>query len=473
MGRRGGSIKAAARRAPLAALAVLAIAAPNAVAKPGVLDRGFGDGGRAATALDLGSSWEDATIKMAIADASIVVSSERQLIRYLPSGQLDRGFGDNGILTLEQVEGLSFDLGDVAVDSEGRIVAFGTAVDQSKTFHLPGYIGATVNPTWAVVLRFDAAGRLDPSFGAGGIVRTDFGLPMGQAEGGAKPPLIQTVAGTVDSQDRPMLVAAQFEHIPTEGHSYLGWVSRIVARLTSSGQPDPGFGTGGGVTVLPSSGYEGLIAADAGEPLLLWSGAQAQPRPLSWVTRLRLDGQPDSAYRSGGISGGGGDVALDRFGRLLILERPDGKAARVLRLRPDGNLDPGFGRGGRATVALPARGSAVSSIDVDGRGRAVIVGASSRPRAGAQPKATALIIAARLRASGKVDPAFGNDGWAKTGFGRRTNVAGVQEVVSVNRWQVVGPQAALDSRGRLVVADTARSPQLQPGGIVLVRYRMN
>jgi hypothetical protein len=84
-----------------------------------------------------------------------------------------------------------------------------------------------------------------------------------------------------------------------------------------------------------------------------------------------------------------------------------------------------------------------------------------------------LIIAARLQASGKVDPAFGNDGWATTGFGRRTNVAGVREVVSVNRWKVAGPQAALDSRGRLVVADTARSPQLQPGGIVLARYRMN
>jgi uncharacterized delta-60 repeat protein len=457
------------------ALAVLAIATSSAVAKPGVLDPTFGEAGRAATALDLGSSWKDATIEMATGpDSSIAVSSKRQIVRYLPDGQLDRGFGDGGILTLEQVEGLSFEIGDVAVDSAGRVVVFGTAVDPSKTFRIPGYIGAIVHPTWAAVLRFDVAGRPDPSFGEGGIVRTDLGLPMNRAEDGATPPLIRAVAGIVDSQDRPMLVAAQFELIPTEGHSGLGWVSRIVARLTSGGQPDPGFGTEGGVTVLPSSGYEGLVAAGAGEPLLLWSGAQAQPRPLSWVACLRLNGQPESAYgRDGvrGVSGGGGDVALDRFGRLLILERPGGRTTRVLRLRSGGELDLAFGRGGRATVALPARGSAVGSIDVDARGRAVIVGTSS-VRAGAQPKAAAL-IATRLRTSGKVDPAFGNGGWTRTGFGQRTKVAGVHEVIGVGRWRIVGPQTALDSRGRLVVVAVAHSPQLRPGGIVLARYRMN
>lgn len=273
-----------------------------------------------------------------------------------------------------------------------------------------------------------------------------------------------------------MLVAAQFENIPDESHGHLGWVNRIVARLTPSGQPDLGFGGGKGVTVLPSSGYDGLAAAPGDEPLLLWGGVQGQPRPRGWVARLRTDGQPESGYGSAGVrtvSGGGGDAALDQFGRLLILERPDGKAARVLRLRPDGALDSSFGRGGRATVALPIAGSAVSSIAVDDRGRAVLVGASSHARAGTPPKSARSIIATRLRSSGRMDPEFGSDGWARTGFGQRTKLAAANEVPGVNRLQIVGPRAALDPRGRLVVADTARSPQLQPGGVVLSRYRMN
>lgn len=454
-------------------LAVLAVATSSAVAKPGVLDPTFGESGRAATALDLGPSWEDAMIEMATGpDSSIVVSSERQLVRYLSDGQLDRGFGDNGILTLEQVEGLPFDLDDVAVDSEGRVVAFGTAVDSSKTFRIPSYSGGYEHPTYAVILRFDAAGRLDPSFGGTGIVRTDFGLPMNRAEDGSSPSLIRTVAGIVDSQDRPMLVAAQFEHIATEGHSRLGWVNRVAARLTSGGQPDPNFGAGNGVTVLPSSGYEGMAAAPAGEPLLLWGGAQS----ISWVARLRGNGAPEDAYGSAGVRrvrGGGGDFVLDRFGRLLILERPGGKAVRVLRLRPDGSLDPSFSRGGRATVALPVRGGAISSIAVDARGRTAIVGASSRARVGGGSTATALIIATRLQASGKLDRAFGGGGWTRVGFGHRTQVAGAHEVFALNRWRIAGPQVVLDPRGRLVIADAAHSPQLQPGGVVLARYRMN
>ncbi len=478
MGRREGSIGAAVRWALLFVLTVSVLTAPTASAKPGALDSTFGEGGRAATALDLGPSWKDTSIEMATApDASIVVASKRQLIRYLPGGELDRSWGSGGIVDLDQVEGLSFELDDVAVDGAGRVVAFGTAVDPNRTFRIPGYIGAIVHPTWAVILRFNAAGDLDPTFGGGGIVRTDLGLPMSQAEDGTRPPLIQAVAGIVDSHDRPTLVAAQFELIPTEGHSSLGWVNRIVARLTSSGQPDLSFGAGSGATVLPSSGYDDLAAASTGgEPLLLWSGSLADPRPLSRVARLRQDGQPENAYGSAGvrtISGGGGDVALDRFGRLLILERPRGNAARVLRLRPDGNLDPGFGQGGRATVALPIRGSAVSSIAVDTRGRAVLVGAASHDRAGAQPKATALIVATRLRASGRMDPTFGNDGWVRTGFGQRAKVTGVHEMIGHNRWQVVGPVGAFDSHGRLLVVDSARSPQLQPGGLVLARYRMN
>ena len=444
MGKRGSI-----RTAVGLALAALAITASTAAAKPGTLDPTFGEAGRAATALDLGSPWENASIEMATApDSSIVVSSKRQLVRYLPSGQLDRDWGDGGIVTLDQLEGLSFELDDVAVDSAGRVVAFGTAVDPSTRFRIPSYSGGIEQPTWAVILRFDTSGKPDSTFGAGGIVRTDLGLPMNQAEDGDPSPLIRTIGGIVDSQDRPMLVAAQFEEIPTEGHSYLGWVSRIIARLTPGGQLDPSFGAGDGVTVLTSSGYEGLLAASTGEPLLVWGGGPTRPRPLSQVARLRLDGQLETAYGSAGvrtISGGGGDIATDPFGRLLVLERPGDNPGRVLRLRPDGTLDPSFGRGGRATITLPAKASAINSIAVDSRGRAMLVGARAcRSEHAAQGHADHFHSPPRVGEDG-------SDLWQwwmgqdrlRTG----TRVAGVHEVAGMNRWPSLGPKPALTPKG--------------------------
>jgi uncharacterized delta-60 repeat protein len=443
------------------ALAIAAIAAPTASAKSGALDPGFGDEGRIAIALNPGSSWKSATIDMATArDGSIVVASDRQLVRYLPSGQLDRGFGDGGFVTLEQIDGRSFRLDDVAIDGSDRIVAFGTSLDLNRTFRIPSYSAGFEHPTSAVVLRLGSAGELDPTFGRAGIVSTDLGLPPVQAEDGPHPALIRDVAGIVDSQERPTLVAEQLEFVANESHGELAWVSHLVARLTPGGQLDPGFGAGSGITVLPGSGYRGLATAADNEPLLAWGGTPAQPKPLGWVASLRVDGSLEDTYGTAGVQairGGGGAVALDRFGRLLILERPARSSPHVLRLKPDGILDVSFGRNGRVSLRPPAPGTDLSAIAVDDRGRAVLVGTSSPA---AEEASARFIVATRLRATGATDPRFGHNGWIRTGFGRRTQVA------------EDGPQVALGSGGRLVVADAARSPQLQPGGVVLARYLM-
>jgi uncharacterized delta-60 repeat protein len=457
------------------AIAIAAVvAAPAAAqAQPGRLDPSFGAAGRAATATGLSSSWKEATIHLATApDGSVVIATAGQLIRYLPNGRLDRGFGTKGRVSPAEIEGLPFQLADVAIDAAGRVIAFGTAEDPSTSSFIAGYPAPSpTHPTFAVILRYGAAGRLDPRFGGGdGIVRTDLGFPYAQGMDGSSLPLVRAIAGAVDASGRPLLVAATYGLLPDAVRAQNGWVSRLVARFTPDGTLDPAFGTAG-VTVLAQADNIGVVSGSADRPLLVWGGGPASPRPLSWITSLRPDGGIAGNYGTGGtrtVGGGGGDLALDRSGRLLVLERPDRKPPHVLRLEPDGNLDRSYGRGGRATVKGAPELGALSSLAVDAQGRALLVGTSSRSASKIPgiPHSGAYVIVARLRSSGLEDRRFGHNGWIRTGFGRHTEVASPHGTGLA----VSGPQAALDSQGRLVVAASASSPELQPSGIVLARY---
>lgn len=462
--------RSAALPACCAALAIAAAAPQAGVANSGQLDRSFGSRGRVATAADLGSSWRGAAVNVAAAQGdSTVVASERQLFRYRPNGSLDPEFGENGRVTVDEIEDLHFHFTDVAIDAEGRTVAFGTAEDLRTTTQIPGYNGSgPVHPTFAVILRFDASGHLDPSFGGGdGIVRTDLGLPhVWEGEDHSHPALVHSVAGVIDSEDRPILMAATLEFFPDESHGHFGFASRLVARLTSAGDLDPSFGSGG-VAVLNSPANHGL-AVCFGEQLLVWSYTQ--------VTRLRADGVADADYGTAGTRTiGGREAVLDRSGRLDLLEALGKGLARVLRLKADGSIDHSFGRAGSATVRLPGKRTGISSIAVDASGRMLLVGSTMRPRSATIgfEKPQELLVVGRLQASGRLDRSFGHGGWLTTGFGRYTKIAGAHTRLTGPIGRLVGPQVLLDSRERLVVADAGHSPELEPGGVILARYLLN
>jgi uncharacterized delta-60 repeat protein len=100
------------------------------------------------------------------------------------------------------------------------------------------------------------------------------------------------------------------------------------------------------------------------------------------------DGAPDPSFGRGGavsfaperFSGGAG-VAVDSQGRILIgATLDDGSSLRtraaVLRLLPDGSLDPAFGNAGVATIPPPAAypTSRAEAITLDSQGRIVVAG---------------------------------------------------------------------------------------------------
>jgi uncharacterized delta-60 repeat protein len=119
----------------------------------------------------------------------------------------------------------------------------------------------------------------------------------------------------------------------------------------------------------------------------------------------------------------------------------------VAKLTADGQLDRGFGRGGRVTVGFGTTHADASSVAIDRRGRAVVAGTTCR--------GTHCDFAlARLKANGELDPSFGNDGRVVT----RVDPRDLRGFTRLNAM-------AIDSRDRIIAAgDISRRR------VALVRY---
>jgi uncharacterized delta-60 repeat protein len=133
-----------------------------------------------------------------------------------------------------------------------------------------------------------------------------------------------------------------------------------VVRLLANGAPDPAF-AGTGVVSLPLTPYAGLGA-----------GAVAvRQGPANTVLVAGTDVTSKASLR-----------------------------AVVLRLRPDGSLDPRFADDGIARIARSGRDLHVTSFTRDDHGRIILAGAGSPPDS----------LLARLTVGGKHDRTFGNGG---------------------------------------------------------------
>jgi uncharacterized delta-60 repeat protein len=187
----------------------------------GRLDPGFGTGGKAVTnvAPTLGSSISGIALQ---SDGKIVAAGppgiEYALARYDSQGRLDPSFGGDGIVTppVFIYPGILY---SVAVQPEGKIVAGGTAAPSGSDGDF-------------ALWRFLPDGSLDPQFGVGGRVWTDF-------------------SGINEQDDQINSLALQEDGgIVAVGRTHInGDLFRssdfAVARYTSDGQLDTSFGTGG------------------------------------------------------------------------------------------------------------------------------------------------------------------------------------------------------------------------------------
>jgi uncharacterized delta-60 repeat protein len=366
----------------------LAAAGSQGAARP---DPGFGRDGRVLLPARLQQSLGTAVLP----DGRIVLAGEKQLVALLPSGRIDRGFGDGGSVRLgdSSKPGPAW-IESIAADSRGRLVVAAHYRDGRDR-------------TVVLVARFTPDGRPDPSFGGGdGIVVTDFGLPAVKEGPNELPPrtpinsFVQSVA--VDSSDRIVLTGERAGATYWFKNHMYGRFEIYVGRLTATGEADPTFSEDG---VLTLPGYEeiGEAVVGAGGDLYFSAGGYT-------LVHLRADGEFDPGFGENGARRirkwtVNNSIALDGAGNLLLSVglRGSGLGIGVKRLYPDGSLDRGFGRGGTALVRR--RGYGYGLLASDPRG-GILVGASSGHPA---PRSAGLMLA-RLRPDGSPDRGFGRGG---------------------------------------------------------------
>jgi uncharacterized delta-60 repeat protein len=393
---------AARPRRPLRWLLVVAgllawqlVAAGPATAMPGRLDPSFGGDGRVTTAFagDAGANGvvvQDGKL-VAAGFAMIGATVDFALARYNRDGTLDRSFGTGGRVTTD-FGGNGAQATALVVQADGKLVAAGlTHTDAGEDFALS---------------RYRRDGTLDPAFGVGGKVTTDFA-------GGNDAALALVV------QADGKLVAAGLMNDGTADANF------AVARYRPNGTLDPSFGVGGRV-VTDFGAYDVAHALVVQDGSLVAAGLTFTGEFATGnfaLARYRQDGTLDPSF------GSGGKVTTDFAGsfdeaRALVVQ--DGKlvaggTARtattsdfaLARYRQDGTLDPTFGAGGKVTTDV-SRGA----LGGDDLVSALVVQDGRLVAAGFAFPGSFDFALARYRLNGALDTSFGAGGTVTTDFAR-------------------------------------------------------
>jgi uncharacterized delta-60 repeat protein len=310
------------------------------------------------------------------------------LTRYNLDGSLDTTFGNGG---------------KVLTDFGGFDDAFGVAVQRNHKLVTVGFTdpGGSGGADFAVA-RYNADGSLDPSFGAGGKVTTDFG-GVDSADAVA----IQT--------DGRIVVAG------TGGHGF----HFAVARYNRDGKLDASFGAGGMVTTtFATVDFGNAVDLQRDGKIVVAGRAFGPVGDVFAVARYERDGTLDATFGAGGrvttpfgpFSGASAiEIQPDRrilvAGHAFSIARSDFDFGLV-RYRSDGSLDQTFGVGGKVETDVGFN-EGVNGVALQRGGEIVAGGTDGRSHD---------LVVARYDSNGSLDPTFGTGGVVKTDVGADDNM---------------------------------------------------
>lgn len=262
-----------------------------------------------------------------------------------------------------------------------------------------------------------APGDLDPSFGTDGWVMTDLG-----DEGSY--PFVSSLA--IQSDGKIVVARSAFDRF-------------LVVRYLQDGTLDSSFGEDGLVSTRFGGGRSSIWAVvlqPDGKIVTVGSACRRDEctRPRMAVARYLTDGNLDPEFGEGS-----GRVVVPSIRGVVVAAEvlPDGgillagsnwqswrfgHTVELVRLSPNGTLDPTFGTDGIAITDLGRAWVRDFAFDEDGRTIALAEMGDA-------------FKVARLGADGALDPAFGGDGIRRYALG--------EDTYSV--------QVALDAAGRLLV----------------------
>ncbi len=193
------------------------------------------------------------------------------LLRYTSKGVLDTTFGDGGVASyLLEASGKNGSQGrDFLRYDYDHIKTAGLILDPLGR----SVVAVSGGEGPAVLLRYTPEGRLDPSFGSTGVVRTSLG------EGSGFSTLLW------DSAGRLLAVGTSAD-------------SMVIARYSADGVVDSAFGEGGTRRTPIGAGMRVSAALREGDRHLLLVASGASGVQLA---RYDAEGLPDTSFGSNGV----------------------------------------------------------------------------------------------------------------------------------------------------------------------------
>lgn len=244
----------------------------------------------------------------------------------LPDGALDPAFGRRGLVVTDFPVNDDF-VRAVAIQPDGKILTIGDGGGDEPLHR--DYLHCRL-------VRFDTAGKLDPSFGANGEVRI-------KLRSDAKPAACRALAVQADGR---ILVAGG-----NKGDA-------LLLRFLADGKTDRSFSRDG-VQTLDVGGLDefyGLALQADGRILAAGKRFDAGTGQDAVVlARYRGDGRADSAFGRKGVVVTPHPEQAQGAGAQHVLLQPDGKIVvaggggrwnLISRYLADGRPDPGFGKNG-------------------------------------------------------------------------------------------------------------------------------
>jgi uncharacterized delta-60 repeat protein len=322
----------------------------------GNLDPSFGTGGIATTslggsddqAMDAADDRNGGFVAVGRTDAAGLTNTDFALAGYTANGQPNPAFPPGGFVRTD-VAGRGDGANAVAVQADGKIVAAGFAQTSPINFDF-------------ALVRYNADGTLDRSFGGDGIVTTDLGDENDTANGIA-----------IQSDGKIVAVGVSGENV-------------ALARYLPNGAPDLTFGGTG--TVVSDLGFDDVangVAITSGGTILiagtrLGPHVNLDPFVASYGPNGRLNlGFGDFGIADTDLSGGddfGDDLVLDSGGGIVLVgtaSSPTVTDMALVRYRLDGSLDTslttdfhGAGDFGHAVAVDPLGGVVAAGTIANG-----------------------------------------------------------------------------------------------------------
>lgn len=337
------------------------------------------------------------------------------LIRLNPDGSLDPTFGSGG----KVINSGQRHVPALAIQPDGKIVTAGATSVQG------------INLDFAVV-RYNADGSLDQTFGSGGYAINGLGT-----------------ANALILQPDGKIVIVGTVLVFREGSDF------VVARFNADGTPDQTFGTGGRITTSFTSG---LNSGDRA----IWGALQTDGKI---VVSGSISGVPSVLIRynpNGSVDldfGLDGSVLNTNFGatasRVLVL--PDGKIVAgggsfvVGRYNTDGHIDHSFGNNGRSAGGFGSGNGALYGLALQADGKLLAAGSIYYTST-----ANSVFAIGRYDSNGILDTTFGNNGFVFTDF-----TGALDEAFALT----------IQPNGKFVAAGYAAEPGASYHDVAVARYQ--